>query len=691
MSCNKFIPPFRRFVIENFPFIENDFDALNEYQLLCKIVEYLNKVIGSQNEVTAQMMQLQDFVTNYFDNLDVQEEINNKLDEMALDGTLQEIITTYIESNVTWTFDTVADMKSATNLIAGSYARTLGFYSINDGGGALYYITDTGTANEKDTIAIGDLYAKIVITNSMCVAQFGAKGDGVTDDADSLVACFTLASNVKFMPNVEYLSSKNIVVANSGTIDLNGSKISMYNRLSETTGVVAVFRIEADFTEIKNGELHGDIADRESHSQRIYGISTVANNIEIHNMKIYQFDADGITGAGNNIAIYDCEVYSCGRNNISILYGNNVSIHDVNTHNCVGVTAPGHGIDIEPYADEQDVLGLEIYNITGGNNYGSGVNISFYDEVEVTANVHDIFVDNPMSIKTSHKPSGYINVKDISISGDLIIQDPVSTDMKINIENITIRDYTPATTTSFWGAAVKIRSNVSDTSYTSICNLNIKNLKIDGGTPTRCIYIDDAGHAGTNNIIDGIKCNINTISPVTGSGTIANWNIKNIESDYVATVTSAINAQQISTSINLNGDPTLSDKLPYGSRIKIINATTSKHYITSQGNNQYGNKMFGILPKTECYITLKSGGDIQIESDKVVMLIAAAGEYTFNICDTNFISSIRSTHYNINYVDYDKMISIAADSGTGVTLSLADGVLSVTGHETAATYLYLMK
>lgn len=97
------IPKFRRCVLQNFPFIEQDFDALTDYELLCKVVEYLNKVIDSQNEVTEQFEQLvsafntlQSYVETYFDNLDVQEEINNKLDEMAEDGTLIQLIMPYL-------------------------------------------------------------------------------------------------------------------------------------------------------------------------------------------------------------------------------------------------------------------------------------------------------------------------------------------------------------------------------------------------------------------------------------------------------------------------------------------------------------------------------------------------------------------------------------------------------------------
>lgn len=95
----KRLSPFKWFVLESFPFIEEDFDALTEYELYCKIVEYLNKVIASNNllgeqveTVTNAVIDLENYVNNYFNNLDVQEEINNKLNEMAEDGTLSEII-----------------------------------------------------------------------------------------------------------------------------------------------------------------------------------------------------------------------------------------------------------------------------------------------------------------------------------------------------------------------------------------------------------------------------------------------------------------------------------------------------------------------------------------------------------------------------------------------------------------------
>lgn len=83
------ITPFKLFIKNNFPFIENTYEALDNYGLLCKIVEKLNEVIGSENEVVNKL-------DNFIETLDITEEISNKLDEMAEDGTLAEIINSQI-------------------------------------------------------------------------------------------------------------------------------------------------------------------------------------------------------------------------------------------------------------------------------------------------------------------------------------------------------------------------------------------------------------------------------------------------------------------------------------------------------------------------------------------------------------------------------------------------------------------
>ena len=69
---------------------------------LIRNVNEQNEAIENQNTVIDEYIQkfveLKDYVDNYFDNLDVQEEINNKLDAMVEDGTLGNIIEPYLET-----------------------------------------------------------------------------------------------------------------------------------------------------------------------------------------------------------------------------------------------------------------------------------------------------------------------------------------------------------------------------------------------------------------------------------------------------------------------------------------------------------------------------------------------------------------------------------------------------------------
>lgn len=146
---NTKIPHFRRCVIQNFPFIEEDFDALTDYGLMSKIVEYLNKVIDKANEfdkyydeLNAAFVQLKSYVDNYFANLDVQEEINTKLEDMADSGQLQEIIAAYLQLSAILAFDTKSSLKEAQNIIDGSTAMTLGQNTYDDGKITYYKIRE---------------------------------------------------------------------------------------------------------------------------------------------------------------------------------------------------------------------------------------------------------------------------------------------------------------------------------------------------------------------------------------------------------------------------------------------------------------------------------------------------------------------------------------------------------------------
>lgn len=74
-------------------------DSLSYYELLCKVVKAIRDVIYNVDGVREDMTklvkaynELKKYVDTYFDNLDVSAEVDKKLDEMAADGTLADII-----------------------------------------------------------------------------------------------------------------------------------------------------------------------------------------------------------------------------------------------------------------------------------------------------------------------------------------------------------------------------------------------------------------------------------------------------------------------------------------------------------------------------------------------------------------------------------------------------------------------
>lgn len=68
-------------------------------QLVASFNELSNETKETVEKYIEQFTDLHDYVHDYFDNLDVQEEINNKLDSMVDDGTLEEIIGHYVDGN----------------------------------------------------------------------------------------------------------------------------------------------------------------------------------------------------------------------------------------------------------------------------------------------------------------------------------------------------------------------------------------------------------------------------------------------------------------------------------------------------------------------------------------------------------------------------------------------------------------
>lgn len=91
-------------------------DSLSYYELLNKVVVYLNHTIEDvanvEDNVTSLLnsfTELQNYVNEYFDNIDIEAELRNVLDAMVIDGTLDEILSPIVANQLPEVVETQID------------------------------------------------------------------------------------------------------------------------------------------------------------------------------------------------------------------------------------------------------------------------------------------------------------------------------------------------------------------------------------------------------------------------------------------------------------------------------------------------------------------------------------------------------------------------------------------------------
>jgi hypothetical protein len=365
MNNLKTIRPFKNLCVSIGNLPTSYFESMSYYECLTFLVKFLeNQVIPVVNNNSEVVKELQDYVEHYFDNLDVQDEINTKLDEMAESGELEAIIMDFINSNATWNFDSVADMKLASGLIDGSYTKTLGYYDVNDGGGACYKVrtkTNADTPNDMTLIAIGDdLVADLIENGNINILQLGAKGDNDTENGDIFkFACNNF--NKVYVPTGEYKISQNCIINNNCLIYGDGktSKLHFYGS-AENLGGNTNYTVSIKDLQLINNQ----------------GIA-------------YHLNRTGI----KNVKIEDCNINATGYGVlVNLNTDNGENIHILNNE----ISSNDDGVEINTTSTSEDkfknvfVIGNKI-SIPGGSGDGSGFGIGVADgkNITITNNIID--------------------------------------------------------------------------------------------------------------------------------------------------------------------------------------------------------------------------------------------------------------------------------------------------------------
>lgn len=124
------LKPFKGWVLENFPFMENDFDALTNYQVFCKIIEYINNIIvdvtaieDSIDDVIKLVNDIKAYVDEYLEDItDVKEEIE------AINESIQSINTKVNKNS-----SDIVELKNYTdNLVSDTFTTLKNYIDLHD-------------------------------------------------------------------------------------------------------------------------------------------------------------------------------------------------------------------------------------------------------------------------------------------------------------------------------------------------------------------------------------------------------------------------------------------------------------------------------------------------------------------------------------------------------------------------------
>lgn len=225
-------------------------DELSYYELL-------NKVIEKSNELGDTINELIEYVNHYFDSLDIQTMIDKKLDEMAQDGTLANLINNVIFSSLNNSVNkraikhlTVLEMINDTHIALNDVVITCGYYKVNDNGNAMYYVLDV---NSGYNIPLSNGLFAYFVGDSGIPEQFGCKGDD-SDDTIGLKNLLNTCKCISFTPNKKYGFSSELAIKSDTTI--NGNFSCLHSLIIDVSsdpndGLVKISGDNCVFTNIK--------------------------------------------------------------------------------------------------------------------------------------------------------------------------------------------------------------------------------------------------------------------------------------------------------------------------------------------------------------------------------------------------------------------------------------------------------
>lgn len=326
--------------------------------------------INNNGSAIQELQNLYNELNNYLNSPEFIEEIGKKIDTLVEDGTMQELIKESLGNGVVYTFQTYNDLMNF-SLPIGSIAKTLGRNSLNDGGGALYQVTDESVIDGLYTISYDSKTLSRIVTEETNILSFGIEP---LQDISNAINLILSKENKLIMNSGTYLinvntkitpKSNQTIIGNNTIIRINGAYDVDYYAMMNIQNVnnVTINGITFDGVKTNSARTTGT-------GGHCISIGNNTDNILIENCIFKDSWYDGIlvdtyTTTQNDIIIKNCIFNNNDRNGISVTSVYNIDINNCIFENIIGNKSPNAAIDIEPYTATNSIM----KNINFHDNY----------------------------------------------------------------------------------------------------------------------------------------------------------------------------------------------------------------------------------------------------------------------------------------------------------------------------------
>lgn len=392
------LPPFKKFcvTIGNLP--SSYVDSMSYYECLLWLCNYLKTtVVPTVNDTVEAVTELQNYVANYFDNLDVQEEVDNKLDEMVESGELAEIILQkqYVTPDQFKEDDDVDDTAS--------------FVKAIEDGRTIYLLPKTYTVSstltlDQDTHIIGrdKLTSKIEFSDDSDylfeykseVHDFGAQTTNIVLDNFSSSCKNFIKLNDNELTDANWLNQKALLGVRLSNLYIIGKYIDTTDSNKNTNVLPELSALFNFGVGINASTLFDSII--ENCNIRGFGLGLYLKGCDINAIQYNRFELNG------------CHIFT---DRISTFGSQNRIIHNDIIHNYRygGIRINGTAFDTieDNYFETYTAAACEIYaenerQLSIINNRIDNPQVNNIDVIRVNPEICDIIIDNRINPNVSY-------------------------------------------------------------------------------------------------------------------------------------------------------------------------------------------------------------------------------------------------------------------------------------------------